>query len=268
VILFGRNIRDANQVRSLLKAVRECAGSETWAAIDEEGGRVSRISWPPFCGRKQAEEHGLLYAEDPGVAKQAVYLDAQTIGYALHELGFTHNCAPVLDVFHPSGNAIIGNRSYGEDIGAISDLGLACIRGLHEAGIEAVGKHFPGHGRADADSHLSVPYVRSSLEVLLTEAEPFHYAINHGLKHVMTAHVIYTEVEEKVATMSGYWLHNVLRDRFGFNGSIWSDDLSMNGVGTDISDATRRALVAGCQVLLVCEPEDVTELYRDMPNAL
>ncbi len=172
-------------------------------------------------------------------------------------------------MFHPLADAIIGNRSYGEDIRAISDLGLASIRGLHEAGIEAVGKHFPGHGRADADSHLSVPYVRSPLEVLLTEAEPFHHAIKHGLKHVMTAHVIYTEVEEKVvATMSRYWLHSVLRDRFGFNGSIWSDDLSMKGVGTDISDAVRRALVGGCKVLLICEPEDVTKIYRDTLNAL
>jgi beta-N-acetylhexosaminidase len=144
----------------------------------------------------------------------------------------------------------------------VTILGTACMQGLQAAGIAAVGKHFPGHGRADADSHLAVPHVRADLPTLLAEAEPFGQLIGEGLAHIMTAHVIYEAVDTEVATLSPFWLREVLRQRFGFSGRIWSDDLCMKGVGDNVPAAAGAALAAGCDVLLVCHPDGVQAVYR------
>lgn len=262
VILFARNIESPEQVKALLADAREATGAELWAAIDEEGGRVNRLPWLPFNGRVQAADYGTLYTLDPEGATQQVYDDSYEVGTALKELGFTHNCAPVLDLFCPAGHTIIGNRSYGDNTAVVAELGSACMRGLHDAGIDAIGKHFPGHGRADADSHVAVPEVIALLETILDEAESFQRLFDQGLRHVMTAHVIYAMVENRVATLSGYWLKDVLREKFNFTGSIWSDDLCMKGVGDDIRSAADDALKAGCDWLLVCEPEGVEAFYN------
>ncbi|MFQ5582129.1 MAG: beta-N-acetylhexosaminidase [Mariprofundaceae bacterium] len=262
VILFARNIESPEQVTALLAEVRSCTGEETWTAIDEEGGRVNRIPWAPFNQRKSAAEYGELFQSDPGAATKAAYADAHATGLALKKLGFTHNCAPVLDVFHAAGHAIIGERAYSFDPQTVAELGAACMQGLQASGIEAVGKHFPGHGRANADSHVNVPEVDAELEIVLTEAEPFHTLIRQGLHHVMTAHVIYSDVENQVATLSSFWLKEVLKKRFGFTGNIWSDDLCMKGVGENVSEAAKSALGAGCDILLVCEPAGVRSMYE------
>ncbi len=262
VILFARNIATPEQVCALLEEVRANAGHPLWAAIDEEGGRVTRLPWPPFSGRRHAAEYGRLYRDNQEDARQAACDDAYAAGCALKELGFTHDCAPVLDVFHAAADAIIGERAYGPDVDVVADLGAACVRGMQAAGIEAVGKHFPGHGRADADSHLAVPHVLAPLEALLAEADPFRFCIEQGLNHIMTAHVVYEDVDEQVATLSEFWLRGVLRERFGFQGRIWSDDLCMQGVGASVNSAATQALHAGCDVLLVCEPGGVQEVYN------
>jgi beta-N-acetylhexosaminidase len=262
VILFARNLESPAQVESLLAEVRACTGQHTWAAIDEEGGRVHRLPWAPFDRRRHAAYYGALYASDAEAAWRAVSDDSYKTGLALSRLGFTHNCAPVLDVFHAEGHAIIGDRAYSAQPEIVAVLGAACMQGLQKAGIAAVGKHFPGHGRADADSHLAVPHVRADLPTLLAEAEPFRQLIAQGLAHIMTAHVIYEAVDAEVATLSPFWLREVLRQRFGFMGRIWSDDLCMKGVGNDVQAAAGVALAAGCDVLLVCHPEGVQAVYR------
>ncbi len=264
VILFARNIESPEQVQALLTDVRDCTGESTWAAIDEEGGRVNRMPWPPFVNRRHGADYGAMFRRNAGTAIQAAFQDSLMAGEALKALGFTHNCAPVLDVFSNEGHCIIGKRAYGDDVGMVTALATACMRGLHEAGIAAVGKHFPGHGRADADSHVDVPCVDASLEVLMEEAQPFADLAGESLGHIMTAHVIYTEVERQVATLSPFWLQDVLRRRFGFDGTIWSDDLCMKGVGDDVPSAARAALAAGCDILLVCEPEGVRAVYASM----
>ncbi|GMQ99690.1 MAG: beta-N-acetylhexosaminidase [Zetaproteobacteria bacterium] len=260
VILFARNIENLEQVRALLDGVRDCTGEVTWAAIDEEGGRVNRIPWAPFSDRRSAAEYGQLWLEDQEKAEHAAYQDNLRVGQALAKLGFTHNCAPVLDIFHPEGHGIIGERAYADDPGIIARLGSACMRGLSDAGIEAVGKHFPGHGRANADSHVAMPEVDAPLDTLLAEAQTFSQLIAAGIKHIMTAHVVYKQVEPQVATLSPFWLKHILRQQFGFTGRIWSDDLCMKGVGDEIQDAARKAHDAGCDVLLACEPQGVEKL--------
>ncbi|GAV19965.1 beta-N-acetylhexosaminidase [Mariprofundus micogutta] len=264
VILFARNIESPAQVKALLDEVRACAGNDTWAAIDEEGGRVNRIPWAPFNQRRHAAEYGEMYARNAGTAIQAVYQDSFITGEALKELGFTHNCAPVLDLFCTEGHSIIGKRSFGEDVAQVAALATACMRGLSDAGIEAVGKHFPGHGRANADSHVAVPEVRAEMNTLFDESEPFSVLIKEGLKHIMTAHVVYSAVRPEVATLSPFWVHHVLRERMHFFGRIWSDDLCMKGVGDDVVHAAKAALNVGCDALLVCEPEGVADVYHSL----
>jgi len=262
VILFARNTESPEQVRALLDDVRQTSGEATWAAIDEEGGRVNRIPWPPFNQRQTAASGGRLMFGDADVAWQAVYRENLLIGKALKELGFTHNCAPVLDLFHSEGHDIIGERAYGSDVATVVHLATACWQGLRDGGVSAVGKHFPGHGRANVDSHIAVPQVDAPLDTLLQEAQSFARLIEAGLEHVMTAHVIYSQADEKVATLSPFWLGEVLRKRFGFSGCIWSDDLSMKGAGDDVHEAAKAALAAGCDVLLVCEPAGVRGIYE------
>jgi len=266
VILFARNIESPAQVKALLEDVRVCSGRGTWAAIDEEGGRVNRMPWAPFSGRRHAADYGVMFARNAGTAIQAVYQDSLMAGEAMKELGFTHNCAPVLDIFSAEGHCIIGQRAYAGDTACVTALATACMRGLRDAGIEAVGKHFPGHGRANADSHVAVPHVAVPLDVLLDEALPFANLIEADLQHIMTAHVIYTQVEPQVATLSRFWLLDVLRRQFGFSGRIWSDDLCMKGVGDDVPSAAKAALAAGCNILLVCEPEGVRAVYESMQS--
>jgi len=262
VILFARNVTSPKQVKKLLSEVRQYAGDTVWIAIDEEGGRVYRMPWSPFDQRMQAQDFGVFFAKDPEKACKVVFDDAFTAGKALKALGFTHNCAPVLDIFHPQGNAIIGNRAYAEDTAAIAALGEACMLGLHQAGIAAIAKHFPGHGRADADSHLAMPVVDTDLPTILTEAGAFKALFAKGLQHVMTAHVRYPNIHPDIATFSPFWLHDVLRTQLGFEGDIWSDDLCMQGCGMPIPEAVTKARQAGCTVLLVCEVEGVEALMQ------
>jgi beta-N-acetylhexosaminidase len=261
VILFSRNCESPDQVRALLNEVRQLTGEPIWAAIDEEGGRVNRMPWAPFNKRRPAAFYGDLWQRDAQAAVRAVYEDNLLVGEALENLGFTHNCAPVLDIFHPEGHGIIGDRAYAADVDTVASLAEACMRGLRKAGIAAVGKHFPGHGRAVADSHVAVPCVAASENELLAEAQGFARLIRAGMQHVMTAHVVYSQVDDKVATMSSLWLGGELRGRFGFSGKIWSDDLSMKGAGEDVSAAAHAALDAGCDVLLICVPGDVRRIY-------
>jgi len=264
VILFARNTDSPEQVKALLSDVRACTGQDAWAAIDEEGGRVNRMPWAPFNARRHAAEYGVMYERNAGTAIQTAYQDSLCAGEALKALGFTHNCAPVLDLFHPDGHAIIGKRSFGDNVEQVAALALACMRGLHDAGIDAVGKHFPGHGRANADSHVAIPEVDAPLATILDEAEPFSRLIVEGLKHVMTAHVIYTATVNDVATLSPFWVNHVLRQRINFFGRIWSDDLCMKGVGDDVPAAADAALKAGCDTLLVCQPEGVAAIYAHL----
>jgi len=262
IILFARNTESPEQVKALLAAVRACTGQNTWAAIDEEGGRVNRMPWAPFNTRRHAADYGVMYGRNAGTAIQAAYQDSVCAGEALKDMGFTHNCAPVLDLFHPDGHGIIGKRSFGDNVEQVTALAMACMRGLHDSGIEAVGKHFPGHGRANADSHVAVPQVDAPLATILDEAEPFARLIAAGLKHVMTAHVIYRDTVKDVATVSPFWVGHVLRERINFFGRIWSDDLCMKGVGEDVPAAAAAALKAGCDTLLICQPEGVRQVYE------
>ncbi|MDX8390690.1 MAG: beta-N-acetylhexosaminidase [Mariprofundaceae bacterium] len=261
VILFARNIDNREQLYALIENIRQATGEDTWVAIDEEGGRIHRIPWAPFSGRKTAAEWGIMLDHNNITAINAIYEDACVVGEALASLGFSHNCAPVLDLFNPQADPIIGNRAYGKNVDDIFMLACAVMDGLHDSGIEAVGKHFPGHGRANTDSHLACPIVDVSSEQLQLESKPFATMVERGLRHIMTAHVSYPAVDAKITTFSKTWLQEKLRCDYAFDGVIWSDDLCMKGAGDDLQTACERAIAAGCDLLLVCEPGAAQKLF-------
>jgi len=224
------------------------------------------MPFPPFNQRPHPASYGVMFEKHPEQAIQAVFDDAYQTGNQLKDMGFTHNCAPVLDVFHAQGHAIIGQRAFSHDKDTIVALASACVRGFKAAHIEAVGKHFPGHGRANADSHVAVPTVDADLPTLLHEADIFHQVAKQGLQHIMSAHVIYSQVSNDIATFSAYWLQDVLRGEFAFTGKIWSDDLCMRGAGEHIIDALEHAQASACDVLLICEPHQVWQAYAAWEN--
>src|SRR5207302_540768 len=168
--------------------------------------------------------------------------------------GIDFSFAPVLDLdFGPSG--VIGDRALHFDPIAVGALAACIVQGFADAGMAAVGKHFPGHGYAEADSHVAVPQdARPFAEILKKDIGPYRAAIAAGLAAVMPAHVIYTQVDPEPAGYSKYWLQEVLRGKLGFEGLVFSDDLSMEGASTagGVPERARAALAAGCDMVLLC----------------
>jgi beta-N-acetylhexosaminidase len=247
VVLFGRNVADVEQVRDLTDALHALP-SRPLVCIDHEGGRVLRLA-EPFTQFPAAAVVGRGGAE----AAQAV---GRAMGVELASVGIDIDYAPVFDVDSNPANPIIGDRAFSHDAATAAALAVAFLRGLQSAGVLACGKHFPGHGGSDRDSHLELPVVaRSRGELDAVELVPFRAAIAAGLSLVMTAHVRYPALDaERCATLSPAILRGLLRDQLGFGGVVVTDDLTMRAVSADASvpDAAAAALRAGADWLLVC----------------
>lgn len=250
VILFGRNVEDAYQIRALCNDIRRIR-SDLLLAIDQEGGRVQRIKAGvtriPSMARI-GEVFANEQAQGLSLAKEAGWL----LGMEMAACGLDLSFAPVLDV--DSGiSSVIGNRSFSSQPEHVALLGEMLIQGLHEAGMAAVGKHFPGHGGVAADSHIALPIDERPLDLIKQhDLVPFTRLASQ-LDGVMPAHVIYTAFDSRPAGFSPSWL-GMLRESLGFKGCIFSDDLSMAGAH-EAGDPTARAkaaLTAGCDMLLVC----------------
>ncbi|MBA2777636.1 beta-N-acetylhexosaminidase [Billgrantia kenyensis] len=250
VILFARNVEHARQVRELCEAIRRVR-PELLLAIDQEGGRVQRlhegVTRLPAMGRI-----GRDYQVAPEVTERLCLDTGWLLGMEMAACGLDLTFAPVLDV--DSGiSSVIGDRSFSSDPQAISAMAGAFICGLHEAGMAAVGKHFPGHGSVAADSHLELPVDERPLDELRRhDLVPFAELASR-LDGVMPAHVIYTAFDSRPAGFSPSWL-GLLRESLGFKGTIFSDDLGMAGAGFagGPGDRALAALDAGCDMVLVC----------------
>ncbi|WP_346798451.1 beta-N-acetylhexosaminidase [Halomonas sp. Bachu 37] len=254
VILFARNVVDGTQVRELCADIRRIR-PELLLSVDQEGGRVQRIQSGVTRLPSMATLGG-LYQEDPEttlrIAKDAGWL----LGMEMAACGLDLSFAPVLDV-DTGVSSVIGDRSFGADPKRVARLGEAFIHGLHEAGMAAVGKHFPGHGGIAADSHLELPVDERSLDTLkATDLVPFTHLASQ-LDGIMPAHVVYSAFDSRPAGFSPSWL-GMLRESLGFKGCIFSDDLSMAGAheAGSPSERARAALDAGCDMLLVCNDRE------------
>lgn len=252
-ILFGRNVADPDQIRRLVADLRETVGdSSAPVLIDQEGGRVARLTPPHWKERPTAQVFADLHNRAPEEAREAAYLNARLIARDLTDLGINVDCLPVLDVPVEGAHDIIGDRAYGRDPSVIIDLGRAVIEGMIEGGVLPVMKHIPGHGRAGADSHLDLPRVSATAE----ELSASDFVTFRSLAHcplAMTAHVVYEAIDaQRPATTSPKVIRDVIRGEIGFDGLLMSDDLSMQALSGSLDRRAKASLFAGCDVVLHC----------------
>jgi len=248
-ILFARNCEAPDQIRALVRALRDAVGrADAPVLIDQEGGRVQRLT-PPHWRRYPA---AATLAALGAAAEEAVSLAARLIADDLSTLGITVDCLPVLDIPVRGADAVIGDRAYGHEPGIVARLGVAACRGLLAGGVLPVIKHIPGHGRATVDSHAALPTVtvdRATLEA--SDFAPFRALA--GMPWAMTAHIVYTALDPAApATLSPKVIGEAIRSSIGFDGVLVSDDLSMKALGGDFRERAARALAAGCDLVLHC----------------
>lgn len=255
-ILFRRNLPDVASAYESCRQLQQAAGSQPlWIAIDQEGGCVARLR-APVLELPPMMRLGAL--DDEALIEQA----AGVVGRELLALGFNLDFAPVLDVHTNERNPVIGDRAFGCDAQQVATLGWAFARGLMASGVGACGKHFPGHGDTDIDSHLALPAVSSPLERMRQlEWVPFARAIEAGLPAIMTAHVVCQAIEPALpATLSSVMLGH-LRHELGFHGVVFSDDLEMRAIAAHwpIDQAAVLAVRAGCDAVLICSNEQAQD---------
>ncbi|MCO6411153.1 MAG: beta-N-acetylhexosaminidase [Thiogranum sp.] len=266
VILFSRNYASAEQVQQLASDIHRVRRPPLLIAVDQEGGRVQRFR-DGFFRLPPVGSFGAIYRKDRDralhLAREAGWLMASEILSVNVDLSF----APVLDL-DLGISAVIGDRAFHRKPAVVAELALAWQRGMHEAGMASVGKHFPGHGGVAADSHQSLPEdPRALVDLEMKDLVPFERMIHNGLNGVMAAHVLYPEVDSQPAGFSARWLTGVLRSSLGFQGAIFSDDLSMGGAewAGDYPARARMALEAGCDMVLVCnQPERAIEVVESL----
>ena len=255
LILFSRNFASKNQIRDLVSSIRECS-PEIIVAVDQEGGRVQRFK-DGFLELPALYQVGKLYSQNKDAGLSAARECGWAMSSELTDLGIDISFAPVLDLYSES-SKVIAERAFSSNPDEVITLGLEYIEGMHEGGMAACGKHFPGHGTVIADSHVDLPQDnRSAEEIMGSDCRVFE-ACAQLLDGVMPAHVIYPAVDDACAGFSKIWIEGILRQKFAFEGVVFSDDLLMkaaHSVGS-IENRAQQALAAGCDMLLVCnEPQ-------------
>ena len=252
-ILFARNCETPGQVRELVGDLRDAVGrADAPVLIDQEGGRVQRLTPPHWRAAPPARAFAKLALADRAAAREAARLNARLIADELSELGITVDCAPVLDVPQPGSHDVIGDRAFGDTPADAIDLGGAACEGLLDGNVLPVIKHIPGHGRATADSHAELPVVDADRATL----EQIDFAPFKALRRMpwaMTAHVVYTAIDpEHPATTSAKVIDEIIRREIGFDGVLVSDDLGMQALAGSFGARAEAALAAGCDVVLHC----------------
>ncbi len=257
VILFTRNFASIEQLYALVADIKSIRSPALLVSVDHEGGRVQRFR-EGFTVLPALAAIGKLYDKDQTAALEAAKAHAWLMATELLAAGIDFSFAPVLDV-DVGLSSVIGDRSFHHNKNVVAELGAAYLQGMHSAGMSAVGKHFPGHGQVQGDTHKEKPVdYRQLNEILDLDGHPFSACLTKGLDAVMPAHVVYEAVDDCPAGYSSYWLQTILRERLGFKGVIFSDDLSMAGADTgatkplSFAQRAERALRAGCDMVLVC----------------
>ena len=252
LILFARNWTDRAQLTALtaeIKAIRP----DVLGCVDHEGGRVQRFRSDGFTHLPPMRVLGELWMRDALAATDAATACGHVLGAELRACGVDLSFTPVLDLDHGA-SSVIGDRAFHRDARVVAMLAKSLLHGLLLAGMANCGKHSPGHGHVAADSHLALPVDRRSLKAILADdAKPYDW-LSTSLASVMPAHVVYPKVDAQPAGFSERWLKHILRGELGFQGAVFSDDLSMEGakVAGSALDGALAALAAGCDLVLLC----------------
>ena len=264
LILFGRNWHDRRQLTELIAEAKSIR-SDLLVCVDHEGGRVQRFRTDGFTALAPMRVLGEMWMDDGGEGRGAGAMRAldaaraagHVLAAELRACGVDLSFTPVLDLDHGE-SGVIGDRALHRDPRVVSLLAQSLVLGLLQAGMHNCGKHFPGHGFVRADSHLEIPVDDRPLErILRDDARPYQWLAG-TLTSVMPAHVIYPRVDDRPAGFSARWLREILRNDLGFDGAIFSDDLSMagarrvGGVEVTYAEAAALALSAGCDMVLLC----------------
>lgn len=254
VILFKRNVESPEQVRALTDSIR-AINPNLIIATDQEGGRVARLregfSPLPAMGRL-----GEIYHDDPERALSLAYDVGYLMACEVLAVGIDMSFAPVLDI--DNGSLVIGDRAFHQDTTIASTLANAFIDGMNQAGMGATGKHFPGHGSVIPDSHVADACDERCFDDIWAEDLTVFAQNLNKLGAIMPAHVVFSQIDDKPAGFSGIWLQDILRGKMGFDGAIFSDDLSMKAahVAGGVFERTVSALEAGCDVALICNDRE------------
>ncbi len=270
VILFTRNYESLDQLERLVEDIHSSGERVTplLVAIDHEGGRVQRFR-DGFTRLPAAADIGAIYRDDRKrgcrLAEQAGWVMASE----LRAVGIDFSFAPVLDIDYGV-SGVIGDRAFYDSADGVATLASHYVAGMKQAGMSSVGKHFPGHGAVEVDSHLALPVdKRPFVDIEMADLIPFERLIANGLVGIMPAHILYSQIDQELAGFSSFWLQQVLRGQLQFQGVIFSDDLSMGGAtGAGKINITQRAsmaLDAGCDMVLVCnDPSAIATLLDEL----
>lgn len=253
VILFSRNYHDPTQLQTLVQDIHRLREPRLLVCVDHEGGRVQRFR-EGFTHIPPAGRFGVLYDKDKKQAKELVEQAGWLMAVELRACGVDFSFAPVLDLDRGV-SKVIGDRAYHSKPPVVAELAFAFMSGMRRAGMAATGKHFPGHGAVEADSHEAIPVDQRDFDTIYhADIQPFEHMIRNGLAAIMPAHVIYEKVDSHPAGFSSFWLQEVLRRRLKFQGIIFSDDINMEGasVAGDYTSRAQAAVAAGCDVVLLC----------------
>ena len=264
MILFTRNYDSSGQVGALIDDIHRLRDPHLLVAVDQEGGRVQRFR-DGFTRLPPLACLGSIYDQDRLRARHLAEVTGWLMAVELRAIGVDISFAPVLDLNHGV-SSVIGNRALHKRPEIVADLAHAYQSGMQAAGMAATGKHFPGHGCVEADSHHELPVDPRSYESIAQwDMLPFERMIHYGLAAVMMAHVIYSEVDANAAGFSSFWIREVLRNRLGFQGLVFSDDLSMEAAACagDFTTRARAALEAGCDMVLVCNQREQAALVAE-----
>ena len=267
VILFGRNIVDPAQLSLLMADLQAVLPAPAVFMVDQEGGRVARLRPPHWRAHPPARALGRLFGTNPRAALRAAWLTGALIGADCAAAGFTATAAPVLDLSIPGAHDVIGDRALAEDPAVIARLARAFAAGICAAGLEPIGKHAPGHGRARVDSHLALPRVDAN--DLGADILPF--ALSADLPWMMTAHIVYPTFDPMLpATLSSSVIGGVIRGRIGFKGVLVTDDLAMKALSGTPAVLAVRAIAAGCDIALYCSGDfgPTEDLLREVPSVI
>ncbi len=253
VILFSRNFIDTDQLSLLTAEIHALRSPRLLIGVDQEGGRVQRFR-QGFSELPALARIGEYFDKDPATASALTADCAWLMATELRAVGVDFSFAPVLDL-RSAHSRVIGDRAFHADPHVVGRLAQVYVAALHRVGMAAVGKHFPGHGLVAADSHVELPEdTRDFQDIEQSCLVPFRALVAAGIDAIMSAHVRYPRVSDEVAGYSRIWIHDTLRLAMGFEGLVFSDDLSMAGAlgAGSYAERARRSLAAGCDVLLVC----------------